>query len=491
MEVGKYSVPKEILALKPKGTMIKNIKGNFYVYENKAVKRANGTWGNKTGKYLGTITKEKGFIPQDNKLSEANNTIFEYGNYLLAYECTFSILENLLSVFNKDDAIEIYLIALIHFVEGYVPLSKLNDYFKQTYISYLLKDESLSFTKVSKLLTNIATKTDIPNKFISSFLYNSDEYVIDSHSLLSYSESNEMSEYGTKYSQEKLKQIDLLMIYDYKTSMPIYSKIFPGSIVDKTKFKDIFAEFSIENKLFIFDRGFYSVDNVSLIKRNNCHFITPLSENLLDYKKAIKDLKFDSTFLYKKGKKEAIIEVKKIEKTSKDIIYVFRDTEKNLKLSTSAYSDVVNTEKKYTLNDYNFDKPLFGTIVLETNLADKKPEEIYELYANRWNIETYFNYLKNDICYDKLNISSSNILCGLSFIMLIEGLIFGSFKNAIKGASSENIKNLLFDMKPLKLRVDTNKKRSYANNVTKKVKDTCDNIGIKILDNPTLHIPKN
>ena len=42
-------------------------------------------------------------------------------------------------------------------------------------------------------------------------------------------------------------------------------------------------------------------------------------------------------------------------------------------------------------------------MILETNLQFD-PSNIYDLYAKRWSIETYFGYVKSSLSFDKLNI---------------------------------------------------------------------------------------
>ena len=80
--MGKYSVPADIRAHKPKGTMVKNIDGRFYVYECKYskiwVEDGDGNKKRKSktemGKCIGSITLKDGFISNANKLSKSEIT---------------------------------------------------------------------------------------------------------------------------------------------------------------------------------------------------------------------------------------------------------------------------------------------------------------------------------------------------------------------------------------------------------------------------------
>ena len=57
--MGKYSVPESVRKLKPKGTMVKLISNNYYVYEYKTVKGDDGKRHTKMGSLIGCIKEAK------------------------------------------------------------------------------------------------------------------------------------------------------------------------------------------------------------------------------------------------------------------------------------------------------------------------------------------------------------------------------------------------------------------------------------------------
>lgn len=127
---------------------------------------------------------------------------------------------------------------------------------------------------------------------------------------------------------------------------------------------------------------------------------------------------------------------------------------------------------------------------METNLQFD-PSNIYDLYARRWSIETYFDYVKNSLSFDKLNIQDYYTEKGIAYLLLIEGLIYGEVKKNIKNVNNNSIKENLFFTKVVKLNYDPDKKSTHAVNVTAKISSLFEDVGIKILDTPSLHIPKN
>ena len=127
--MGKYSVPEEIRKLKPKGTMVKNIKGLFYVYnyssrqictEDESGKKH---WKTKTtmGDCIGSITLADGFVPNEGHLSKDIITCKNYGDYAAALYYSRMTYELLSSVFHPDDAEQIYSRQRSYFLSKVLP----------------------------------------------------------------------------------------------------------------------------------------------------------------------------------------------------------------------------------------------------------------------------------------------------------------------------------------------------------------------------------
>ena len=81
-------IPEEIKKHRPGPcTEIKFINGHYYVYMYQAVQLPSGKWGKKTGKTIGRIVADEGFIPNKNYyLYEGTQsldeiTVLEYGQY--------------------------------------------------------------------------------------------------------------------------------------------------------------------------------------------------------------------------------------------------------------------------------------------------------------------------------------------------------------------------------------------------------------------------
>ena len=92
-------IPEEIKKHRPGPcTEVKLINGHYYVYMYQSVQLPSGKWGKKTGKSIGTIIADKGFIPNRNyhlyegTQSQDEITVLEYGQYALIGEIAHDVL---------------------------------------------------------------------------------------------------------------------------------------------------------------------------------------------------------------------------------------------------------------------------------------------------------------------------------------------------------------------------------------------------------------
>lgn len=81
---GKYAVPAEIRATKPKGTMVKKIPGGYYVYEYRTVRDGDGRRRTKMGSCIGKIDPVRGFVPNSASLRQQGWRTLEFGQWAVA-----------------------------------------------------------------------------------------------------------------------------------------------------------------------------------------------------------------------------------------------------------------------------------------------------------------------------------------------------------------------------------------------------------------------
>ena len=455
--MGTYSVPKDIRDLKPKGTMVKVIKGGYYVYTCSNQKGEDGKWHLKMGGLIGSIKEGVGFIPNDNFCSAEKLTVVEYGQYAIAYEASKGVLEELKVFFNPLDATRIYALALLYMVNGYTGLKNISVLFGQSSLSVRYPSMSMSYDSLSKLLDALGRREERPLRYQQHLLDNSHTIAIDGHCIESYSHENDLAQYGNKYRTTGEMQVNLMMVYDIATRRPVLSRMYPGGMVDKTSVKDLMASFAFTGKLIIADRGFYSLENLVLFTSGGNHYIIPLSENLLEYKAVADNLDYKRSFIYHTQKKVHPIFFWEAETAGKDgsRVILYKDMNRSAE-EEAAFGKRIGTSKAYTPERRETLKVSLGVFVLKTSLSNDTAEEIFCLYKKRWGIESYYDLVKNRDEFKALCFSDYYMSQGLAFIILITGQIEESFRSACPKIQGKTPDDILSEARGVKIKKKNN-----------------------------------
>ena len=448
-----YAVPEAIRKLKPVGTMVKNIKGHYYAYEYKSIVDETGKRRTVMGKCVGTISEAKGFLPNDNYARDVEMTSLEFGQYALVLANTQKTLQLLREFFHPEDALRIYCTAVIHFIHGFTYLTEVSRYYEMSYLSLKYPGLKLGYKALSSLYDDLGRRqTQVLAMEAALVNRSSHQMAIDGHVIGNVSNENDLSAKGYKFRRLGEAQVNLLMAYDVNTGVPLLSRVFEGALSDKLSVKDLVNEVEIRDMLFIVDRGFYSASNLELFSQNGNSYIIPVPNSNQITKSAVADLFFTKRFVYKKEKKATVIEFKEIvDGTSR--VLVFRDLNESAEEQANYLRYVELGHASYTLEKFEEIKDLLGVTVLQTNLYDKTPQEIYELYKKRWKIETYFNYFKNTADYNALHLPDYYKTQGLAFIMLVEALVHHDFQESLKASElkGKTIRDCLLDARLIKI----------------------------------------
>lgn len=445
MSVGKYAVPSEIRMFQPSDipTLVKNVNGRYYVYEHKRVRDENtGKMKNASGKVLGRITAEEGFIPNNVKIEKDDITILNFGEYAVSVQNSQNTLVRLKQFFGTDDAYRIYCMAVIYFVNGYTSISHFKAVYDQSWLSARFKDVSLSEESAGNFLKELGRRQTRVEAFEQSLINEgSGIYAVDGHVILSCSRLNDMTAYGNKYQKLHNTQQNFMCMFDVEENRPVAVKAFDGGTVDKTAVRDIFKTHQFHDTVFIVDSGFYSAGNIQLFSDKENHYVIPVPENMEAHKTMIKDIRFTDEFVYKKGKgrKTESCMIRYREEIIKNRrIIMFQDETMNEQLRAEYYS-LIGIDDDYTLEEYRKQEQLLGIIILETNMS-VSAEEVYETYKKRWRIETYYNHMKNSAGFNGTHKQNYYELQGESFIMAVEGMIYSEFMNAINNSTEKILK---------------------------------------------------
>jgi len=448
--MGKYSVPENIRQLKPKGTMVKAISGNYYVYQYSCVMK-DGKRTTKMGKCIGSIKEGIGFVSNNKHICDENISVLEYGQYAAAYYCSQDVLEDLKKFFNAEDAVMIYVMGLIHFVNGFCYLKDMKQYFDMSWLSIRYPSLKMGYEVLSNLYDALGRRQEKVFEMEQYLTNKADTVAVDGHVIGSGSWCNDLASKGYKFNQIKEKQMNMLMAYDIKSGSPVAVRVTEGGMQDKTSVQELFADVTFSNKLILADRGFYSKTNLELFSASSNRYIIPVPNNIKECKEAVKDLTYKDIFVHEGNGKLTTVDWK-VDTYPTYKVFVFRDKDEWAKEATNYLLEVKSGKESYTMEKYEQIKDFFGVYVLRTNDMTMEAEDVFAWYKKRWCIETFYNYFKNDADCSAFYQHDYCKIQGLSFVLMISSLIHSSVqKKILELKKTTSVKDMILNARLVKI----------------------------------------
>lgn len=418
--------PEWVIKQKRKGTEIRKIGDNYYLYKvtsvwDKEKKRARKI----TEKFLGTITQDGLIKPRKERLIESINSVSvkEFGatNFLL--DMNRDIKESLKDIFS-DKWKELFLFSVFRLLYN-TQIKNLQIHYATSFLSEALPGAHLSPKKVGSLLSNVGKERERTKVFLKQFISGSDFALIDLTHVFSFSENVISSVPGYNSKGDFLPQIHLIFLFSLDHHMPSYFRMVAGSIRDVSSLVLTVKEAGVQNVVLIGDKGFYSEDNVIALEKEELHYLLPLKRDsaLIDYTKIQKGDRraFDGFFLFEK---RAVwyysYELKEGNLAGKRII-VFLDERLKAEEEKDYLTRIDKTDTE-TLENFFEDQYRMGTISVITDL-EESGERIYNLLKCRVEIEIMFDAFKNVLNADRTYMRDDYQMEGWMFINFI-ALVF-------------------------------------------------------------------
>jgi len=469
---------------KRKGTELRLLKGRYYLYEvtskwDPVKKRSKKI----TGKLLGKITKEDGFIESDKaklrkrELNVSKLSVKEYG--IVAFiESKLSNYKELLQKHFPNVWQEILILAYCKLVHK-SSLKNIEFHYFHSYLSELFPKLSLSAKHLTSLLQLIGGQRSRILDYFKEFSISHDNILFDGTDLISNSRKMELTKFSKSKKGSYESLVNIMFIFSVYNKAPLYYRILPGNIKDIKAFKLSLEESDISDAVIIADKGFYSRDNIELLINENLQFIIPLRRNntLINYEmiKTGNKEQFDGFFRY-----EDRIIWYYITKSEDVNIYVYLDEELKAEEIKDYLYRTESLPEKYNLNEFHVKQYRFGTISLMNNL-DKSPSEIFIDYKSRSQIETMIDALKNIIDADRSYMQNEQALEAWMFINYIVLHWYYNILQLLKSAklnSRYSPTDLIAFLKEIK-KVKINDEWFVAE-MTKKTQILLDSVGIHI-----------
>ncbi len=408
--------PAWALRHKAKGTELRNIKGRYYLYSvtskyDPALKRSRKV----TGKILGTITENEGFIesekrqlqrPQRAVIDLDTICVRERGFTGFTEGYSTDIIEKL-KLFFPDEWKWIVYMAYCRLVH-HSPIKNMPFHIAKSMLvegnTFTLNDKTFSAA-----LRRIGTQRSKATDYLKSFIKPDDHVMVDMTNIFSASDKMRYAKEGYNSNMIFDKQFNLMYIYSAKLVQPVFYRLYAGNIREVTAFKMCLKESGLSEAVVIADKGFYSLANVQMLHSDGIKFIMPLKRDsaLIDYdliQNTRQSFKYNDRYIWYAAWEENGMQV-----------VGFRDDKLKVQEEKDYLDRIVTKPEKYDEEGFYRRKHAFGTMTIVTNTAHP-PDQIYTTYKSRNTVEVMFDGLKNILAADSSYMQNEDGLQGWMFV---------------------------------------------------------------------------
>lgn len=412
-------IPSEILSVKrPKNSVVicygKN-KDLYAVRERVGCKNVDGRHLPVNGATIGHIVNGE-YIPivasEPDSIASSSVDLKDWANVILCNNLFKDILSELKEVYNNEDSLKIYCIALLRVCNKGIKDCELKEAYDTSFLSELYPGVSLSKNTVSKFLNDLGKTVSRIVKFMknrTSKVNANHHLLIDGTLKSNESKVNSLSDFSRKARTKGTKDISILFAFDLEIMEPICSQAFPGNMLDATSYQAFIKDNGITKGIIVADKGFpQSAAGEQFEANSDLHYLNPIKRN----SKLIENhdmLSFSNILPGFEG-----ITYKKAACTgNKKWLYSFRDAKKAAKEEADWLKRVAK-DKSYDFETLQAKQKSFGTIVLECDL-DLEPEIVYRAYSSRWEIELVMRYYKSACEFDETRVHDDYSVIGSEF----------------------------------------------------------------------------
>ena len=346
-----------------------------------------------------------------------------WGASQLVVNASGDILEDLFRVYDRDDALKTYVMAVLRTVERGLADYEIQEVYDLDYISVLYPRVPLSKDTVGRHLFDLGRVCSR----ITEFMELRCARVPPNHSvavdgmLKSYeSDDDVFSDFSRKALKKGTRDVSVVFAYDIDAAEPVCSKVYAGNQTDVSVFKDFLETNGLQKGLIVTDKGFsYGAAKAVFLDNPELHFLIPLRRDAraIDEYKA---LRMDHTLGNRFG-----IESRKVRMHDGRYLYAFRDPE----ISKTEEEIWAEEHKDYSPEELEAMRAEFGSIVFISDL-DAAPEVMFAAYEERWELEVLFRFYKHILGMDETRVESEMSVVGTEFVNFISVIMMCRLRKA-------------------------------------------------------------
>lgn len=425
------------------------------------------------------------------------------------------LTDSLTAAFSSDHAEIILSLACYMLAEGNVMMG-----YPDWYDAHVKKHlVSLSTQEISRFFAQITERErGIFFKTWCRQYANNDDIVYDVTSISSYGDQGGLAEWGYNRDGENLAQINLGLHYGQSSRMPLFYKIYSGSIVDKSYFPAMLAHcqvLNLKNVRFVMDQGMLTEDNLKSVVEGGYFALCPLSKHLKLYKELL-PLVIRRPFSSREYLSSSGIYGRSLDADYYGIpitVYFYYDQEraafeektlyadierkkdelgslqkqKKLKPSQTKYFKVEERGKREITFELDYEKidalkAKLGYFALISTDRNVSTEEALALYRTKDVIEKAFDQLKNGLDYRRMRTHHVHTTEGKIFVAFISLIVRCTMLQLIKADPAINkltLKQILSQLERIQeLHAQNNKTQLLT--LTKKQKEILKTLEVEL-----------
>lgn len=383
---------------------------------------------------------------------------------------------------------------------------------------------TLTSQRISEILQSL--NEDGQHTFFAKWgqqVLENDYLCYDITSVSSYGELNEYVKYGYNRDGEKLRQINLALLFSQEGQLPVYYHCLPGNISDVSTLHHLLRTFSyleLPKLHLVMDRGFYSQKNVdellaardkfTLAAPNRLKWVQQIIDETRDtiqdpegYRKLDGEIIYVHTKLYPWGNERrrcyvhlyynALAAATAIDSFTEELLTYKEELESGQLVSS--HEDTYKTfftiketpvrGRKVAFNNEAIQKyrNLYaGFHVILTNDI-KDPMEALRVYRDKDAVEKCFDDLKNQLDMKRLRIHSSASMDGRLFVQFVALIFMSALRKKMRDTGlieRYTVRELLEEMETLTQIRYSGKYGRILTEVTKPQRQITESLGIDL-----------
>lgn len=353
-------------------------------------------------------------------------------------------------------------------------------WYQGNYVNRLFKDVNLSSQRISELLKKLGDEK-LLREFFKNYL-KTKEGVLDSIAIDTTALPNQVHMPYTAFGHSDSgieKAIRLIYVVDKNNSSPLYFRYMPGNVSDVSCLLNTVQELKsmgVEKAFALLDAGFFSKDNIEILKNNSVDFLTRLPASRTLYKQLTNKHSGsieDSKYAFRYGKRMLFVKYEKADYADNLLhCYVILDPERRTKEIIKLLDKSIDLDE-VSHTEVNSKMKQKGIFVLVSS-SKLKEKEVVSHYYDRQKVEQLFAYSKADLNLTPIRTHSDSTFRGYLLITFISLILYIELKHLLtdKFAMEES----LLTLRNLKCKIYGN--NLYVQELTKAQKEIYEQLGI-------------